>query len=96
MERQRRMERHAERQRDLGEGQDVDSAVCNEPLRSSLKISASCHGWRGAGHGQEDESGLGRSGGWCSNPGGSRCARQAQAPGRVGHYQVLMNDEMTM
>lgn len=73
MERQRRMERLAERdKRDLGEDQDVDSAVCNEPLRSCLKIQASCHrvaGSRPWTGNTGDESGLGQSGGWCLNLG---------------------------
>ena len=84
-----------ETERDLGEDQDVDSAVCNKPLRSCLRIQASCHGvagsrpWTGN---TGDESGVGQGGGWYLNPGCSRYARRAQAPRKIGHYQVLMND----
>lgn len=52
-------------------------------------------GWLGEGHGQETlamSQAWGRAGGWYLNPGGSRYARHAQAPRKIGHYQVLMND----
>lgn len=53
MERQRRRERHTETEKDLWEDEDVDSAVCNKPLRSRLKSKPAAIEWLGAGHGQE-------------------------------------------
>lgn len=51
----RDMLRETERERPR-EAQDVDSAVCDKPLRSCLKIQAAAAGLLGAGQGEERQA----------------------------------------
>lgn len=84
-----------ETERDLREDQDVESAFCNETLRSCLKSQASCLRvagsvpWTGK---TADDSGMGQEWGMVLEPRGSRYAGHAQAPQRAGNYQILTND----
>lgn len=96
MERQRRMERQAERDKERPRGesgcglsglQRATQVLPEDP--SQLPLMAASRPWTGK---TGDESGMGRSGGVVLDPRGSRYARQSQASWRVGHYQVLVND----
>lgn len=95
MARQRQRQRHAERDRERErprEAQDVDSAVCDKPLRSCLKIQAAAAGLLGAGQGEERQAVSQEWGGgggtvlrpWSWKPAGSRRRIQSGViPGRV-------------